>query len=260
VDALVANQDKANELYINQAPVEHYVAAGAAPVCEVDDAGFTHVYYTSTQHPSFKCTHAGTVCTCTLKHPTHDTGGCKQVESKTNGKLIDGGGDCTETGKDPVTTFSGWTWGSSEINDTNFDIKNINYCKSTFGDNSRPANIDDYVDGIAGITAENSWVCVAKGAGGELATISPADGSASFTGWKDAKGRFVSLKNYGHIRMGIRPNTDVTSMSQPVYSTQPMTVYYGAWGEGYDLGSSGFTWGNISRQLAPCKIACVHMA
>jgi hypothetical protein len=66
----------------------------------VDGAGKTHVYYTQEQHPSFKCTHAGAACSCTLKHPTHDEGGCKQLESKAiAGKTLGVGGDCTDSGK-----------------------------------------------------------------------------------------------------------------------------------------------------------------
>jgi 6-phosphogluconolactonase (cycloisomerase 2 family) len=60
----------------------------------------THVFFTSAQHPSFKCTHSGPACSCTLRHPTHHTGGCQQVESKAAGKTLDTGGDCTDSGKD----------------------------------------------------------------------------------------------------------------------------------------------------------------
>jgi hypothetical protein len=97
---------------------EHYVAAGAAPTCEVDGAGKTHVYYSAAQHPSFKCTHAGAVCSCTLKHPTHDKGGCKQLESKAAGKLIDGGGDCTNSGKNtpaPTAAPTAAPWAGSDL-------------------------------------------------------------------------------------------------------------------------------------------------
>jgi predicted outer membrane repeat protein len=84
---------------------EHYASASEPPVCEVDASGYTHVFYHSTQHPSFKCTHTdATTCTC-VTHPTHNTGGCKQFESKLAGKHVEGGGDCTDSGKDP--TF--WT-------------------------------------------------------------------------------------------------------------------------------------------------------
>jgi hypothetical protein len=57
------------------------------------------VYYKDTQHPSFKCTHSGSTCACTLQHPTHHKGGCKQLESKAAGKILDTGGDCTDSGK-----------------------------------------------------------------------------------------------------------------------------------------------------------------
>ena len=79
---------------------EHYAAVGEPPVCEVDVSGRTHVYYTMAQHPSFKCTHTGSTCACTLQHPTHHKGGCKQFESKALGKILYHAGDCTETGKD----------------------------------------------------------------------------------------------------------------------------------------------------------------
>jgi hypothetical protein len=108
VDALVVNQNQAqaNELYVNQAPVhvesgEHYAAVGEPPVCEVDVSGRTHVYYSMAQHPSFKCTHTGSTCACTLQHPTHHKGGCKQFESKALGKILYHAGDCTASGQDP---------------------------------------------------------------------------------------------------------------------------------------------------------------
>ena len=78
---------------------EHYTPVGAPPICEVDAQGYTHVYYKDTQHPSFKCTHSGSTCACTLQHPTHHKGGCKQLESKAASKLLDTGGDCTDSGK-----------------------------------------------------------------------------------------------------------------------------------------------------------------
>ena len=80
---------------------EHYAAVGEPPVCEVDVSGLTHVYYTTAQHPSFKCTHTGSTCACTLQHPTHHKGGCKQFESKALGKIIYHAGDCTASGQDP---------------------------------------------------------------------------------------------------------------------------------------------------------------
>ena len=78
---------------------EHYTPVGAPPICEVDAQGYTHVYYQDTLHPSFKCTHSGSTCACTLQHPTHHKGGCKQLESKAAGKILDTGGDCTDSGK-----------------------------------------------------------------------------------------------------------------------------------------------------------------
>ena len=80
--------------------VEHFIKDGESAICEVDANGNTHVYYSSAQHPSFKCTHTGASCTCTQKHPTHHSGGCQQFESKVAGKLLTHAGDCTESGKD----------------------------------------------------------------------------------------------------------------------------------------------------------------
>ena len=40
---------------------EHFIAAGAAPGCQADGAGSTHVYYSAAQHVFFKCTHADAV-------------------------------------------------------------------------------------------------------------------------------------------------------------------------------------------------------
>jgi hypothetical protein len=94
---------------IGAAAAEHYAAAGEPPLCEVDASGLTHVYYSTALHPSFKCSHSGDTCACTLKHPTHHTGGCKQFESKAAGnKLLSAAGDCTDSGKDgPTPTYTG---------------------------------------------------------------------------------------------------------------------------------------------------------
>ena len=81
-------------------PTEHFAAVGEPPVCDIDSTGLTHVFFTSSIHPSFKCTHSNATCACTLKHPTHHRGGCMQLESKAAGKLFDVGGDCSNSGKD----------------------------------------------------------------------------------------------------------------------------------------------------------------
>jgi hypothetical protein len=85
--------------YATANAAEHFTPVGAPPICEVDAQGITHVFYVHAQHPSFKCTHSGSTCACTLQHPTHHKGGCKQLESKAAGKLLDTGGDCTDSGK-----------------------------------------------------------------------------------------------------------------------------------------------------------------
>jgi hypothetical protein len=85
--------------YATANAAEHYTPVGAPPICEVDAQGITHVFYVHAQHPSFKCTHSGSTCACTLQHPTHHKGGCKQLESKAAGKILDTGGDCTDSGK-----------------------------------------------------------------------------------------------------------------------------------------------------------------
>jgi hypothetical protein len=97
---------------------EHYTPVGAPPICEVDAQGYTHVYYQDTLHPSFKCTHSGSTCACTLQHPTHHKGGCKQLESKAAGKLLDTGGDCTDSGKNtpaPTPAPTPAVWAGSDL-------------------------------------------------------------------------------------------------------------------------------------------------
>ena len=44
-------------LALGTAHAEHYAAFGEPPVCEVDGAGMTHVFYSEAKHPSFKCEH-----------------------------------------------------------------------------------------------------------------------------------------------------------------------------------------------------------
>ena len=87
-------------LTLGTAHGERYVAAGQPPICEVSADGRTHVFFKHSQHTSFKCTHSGATCSCTLKHPTHNKGGCREIESKLAGKLMVTAGDCTDSGKD----------------------------------------------------------------------------------------------------------------------------------------------------------------
>jgi hypothetical protein len=74
------------------------VVANSAPTCEVDATGTTHVYYKLAIHPSFKCTHTGSTCTC-AQHPTHHAGGCMQMEGKrpdSSSRLLTMGGNCAD--------------------------------------------------------------------------------------------------------------------------------------------------------------------
>ena len=73
------------------------VLEGDVPTCQVVN-GHTIVNYTPSFHPSFKCAHTGATCACTV-HPTHSTGGCKEIEH-TNGVSVQHAGDCTDSGKD----------------------------------------------------------------------------------------------------------------------------------------------------------------
>jgi hypothetical protein len=122
-----------------------------------------------------------------------------------------------------AATFDGWITGSSSIpngfNNGDFDLDNIASCEAAFGAGSTPASISDFVSGISGITNTDSWVIVGKGPGGEEVMTPTNEG-----GWVDAEGRYVSLKSNGWIRLGIRPNTNMNSIVEPVYSSDPMTI------------------------------------
>ena len=78
------------------------------PTCEVDAAGRTIVYYSSSHpdHKSFLCTHTKKGCTCTKKHPTHHHGKCRQFDHST-GKRLDINGDCTYSGLTPA--YGAWS-------------------------------------------------------------------------------------------------------------------------------------------------------
>ena len=87
------------------------VVAGGAPTCEIDATGATHVYYSSAEHPSFKCIHTGSTCTCVANHPTHHAGGCMQMEGKRSAStptVCDKDpGWCTHAGSHSVPTTCG---------------------------------------------------------------------------------------------------------------------------------------------------------
>ena len=79
------------------------VRAGDVPTCRITN-GHTIVNYSPAFHKSFKCAPQGNVfCKCTV-HPTHNTGGCKEIastKSLASGKFTQHGGDCTDSGLNP---------------------------------------------------------------------------------------------------------------------------------------------------------------
>ena len=79
-----------------------FFGATDPPACHVTAEGRTVIHYTSTIHPSFKCTHdpgAGT-CACVSKHPTHHAGLCQEFSSVGNDPTHTLSGDCTDSGAD----------------------------------------------------------------------------------------------------------------------------------------------------------------
>ena len=85
---------------------ETVFSAGQAPKCYLMANGETSVQYSSTLHPSFTCAHKGLVCKCTLTHPTHALGQCRQI-THTDAKTYDISGDCGLSGRNAVN--GGWT-------------------------------------------------------------------------------------------------------------------------------------------------------
>ena len=81
-------------------------AVGSAPKCFVTASGRTVVEYRSDLHPSFKCSHAGSVCSCTVKHPTHHTGSCREFDH-TDSSTFKIDGDCSDGGLNHID--GGWT-------------------------------------------------------------------------------------------------------------------------------------------------------
>lgn len=70
-------------------------AAGDAPQCTIVN-GATLIKATKAQHTQgYKCTHttSTTTCSCTMKHPTMESGGCQEVVHGSTTLFI--GGDCT---------------------------------------------------------------------------------------------------------------------------------------------------------------------
>ena len=170
---------------------------------QVDANGNTHVYYSSAQHPSFKCTHSGTTCSCTLKHPTHDTGGCKEFESLKAGNLLYHGGDCTASGLSPTPppTPAPSTWNPKSSNDLRRDIghmvsgQTINIGPGTFGWGGNRKI------GWADITVKGSGKGVTIIDGGNSGSIFELELSSKLTlsdiTLQHARGAFGAIKVWG---------------------------------------------------------------
>lgn len=81
------------------------VKPGSAPRCFLS-GGRTIVQYDNAFHKSFHCAHNKKSCSCTLDHPSHQKGSCKQM-THTNKQLLSFGGDCSESGKNQCTCSNG---------------------------------------------------------------------------------------------------------------------------------------------------------
>jgi hypothetical protein len=80
---------------------ETVFSAGQAPKCYLMANGETRVEYASALHPSFTCAHKGLACKCSLAHPTHALGQCRQI-THTDAKTYDISGDCGLSGRNAV--------------------------------------------------------------------------------------------------------------------------------------------------------------
>jgi len=84
--------------------------ANDVPTCKVVN-GHTVVSYTANIHPSFKCSHTGGSCKCTV-HPTHAQGKCREFDHSdgVNHKVS---GDCTASGVNAInggwSSFTAWS-------------------------------------------------------------------------------------------------------------------------------------------------------
>jgi hypothetical protein len=76
--------------------------------CIVNADGNTLIQYDGSDvHPSFECHHtSATECECNHPHTTHHTGGCKEFYGYNSQKTFQFDGDCTDTGKDVVYSWS----------------------------------------------------------------------------------------------------------------------------------------------------------
>jgi hypothetical protein len=90
------------------------IEEGDPPKCLLKANGETLVQFTGDVHTSFKCAHNAdnTACACTLKHPTHHTGLCREIVH-TSGKKVQFHGDCTDSGLNSIaggwSDYSAWT-------------------------------------------------------------------------------------------------------------------------------------------------------
>ena len=88
---------------------------GDAPTCTRSN-GRTIVHFTDNMHPSFKCTHTGSTCSCVSNHPTHHKGGCREFDH--NGKNLNlngSSGGCTDAGAYMGTCANGSLLGGDNV-------------------------------------------------------------------------------------------------------------------------------------------------
>merc|ERR1719461_32876 len=151
-----------------------------------------------------------------------------------------------------MLTFAGYALGSAHVDTDN--MENAQCSRSFPG--SRPATYNEIIERrpIAGLPSPETpgWVRLAIG------PRSTYDQSIQDGATFDAHGRMITLKSAGWIRLALRKGVSFASVTEPEYPTdKPYSQYYGGWGEGTKLGSSGFNWENMSRAIAPSFVLCV---
>merc|ERR1719461_2141491 len=152
-----------------------------------------------------------------------------------------------------MLTFAGYALGSAHVDTDN--MENAQCSRSFPG--SRPATYNEIIERrpIAGLPSPETpgWVRLAIG------PRSTYDQSIQDGATFDDHGRMITLKSNGWIRLALRKGVSYASVTEPEYPTdKPYSQYYGGWGEGTKLGSSGFNWENISRAIAPSFVLCVN--
>merc|ERR1719461_2440176 len=152
-----------------------------------------------------------------------------------------------------MLTFAGYALGSAHVDTDN--MENAQCSRSFPG--SRPATYNEIIERrpIAGLPSPETpgWVRLAIG------PRSTYDQSIQDGATFDAHGRMITLKSAGWIRLALRKGVSYASVTEPEYPTdKPYSQYYGGWGEGTKLGSSGFNWENISRAISPSFVLCVN--